>query len=99
MWKEYEEQKMRKKLWTKTAKAVKCKYTDIDLTQAVKKHHNSRAFKKLANGEYMSLSNEAMRKHLDELYDTEVEHEGENYLKDTDPDTRRIKKNLGIPIE
>ena len=89
----------RKKLWTKTAKAIKCKYTGIDLTQAVKKHHNSRAFKKLPNGEYMSLSSEAVKQHIDEIYPNEVEHEGENFLKDTDPEIRRIKGNLGIEVE
>ena len=91
--------KDRKKLWTKTAQAVKCKYTGINLTQALKKPHNSRAFKKLPNGEYMSLSNEAIRQHLDEIYPNEVEHDGDNFLKDTDPETRRIKKNLGLEIE
>ena len=89
----------RNKLWTKTASKVKCKYTDITLTQALKHKHNSRAFKKLPNGEYMSLSSEAMRKHLDELYDTEVEHDGENFIKDTDPKVRSAKRNLGIDIE
>ena len=86
-------------MWTKTAEVVKCKYTGIKLTQALKHKHNSRAFKKLPNGEYMSLSGEAMRKHLDELYENEVEHDGENFIKDTDPAIRSAKKNLGIEIE
>ena len=68
----------RKKLWTKTAKAIKCKYTGIDLTQAVKKHHNSRAFKKLPNGEYMSRNTEAMRKFCDEQFSDRIEHDGTN---------------------
>ena len=89
----------RKKVWTKTAKAIKCKYTGVKLNQALKQQHNSRAFKKLPNGEFMCLSNEAMRKHLDELYESEVEHEGDNFIKDTDEETRRIKKNLGLEIE
>ena len=89
----------RNKLWTKTASKVKCKYTGIKLNQALKHKHNSRAFKKLPNGEYMSLSSEAMRKHLDELYDTEVEHDGENFIKDVEPEVRAAKRNLGIDIE
>ena len=37
---------MRKKVWTKTAEAIKCKYTGLKLNQAVKSKTNSRAFKK-----------------------------------------------------
>tara|TARA_Y100001973_G_C5063146_1_gene263746 strand:- start:327 stop:599 length:273 start_codon:yes stop_codon:yes gene_type:complete len=90
---------MRRKVYTKTAKVIECKYTGVKLNQAIKKHHNSRAFKKLPNGEFMCLSNEAMRKHLDELYSNEVEHEGDNFIKDNDEEIRRIKKNLGLEIE
>ena len=89
----------RKKVWTKTAEAIKCKYTGVKLNQAFKTKHNSRAFKKLPNGEFMSLSTDAVRKHLDELYPNEVEHDGDNFLKDNDEEVRRIKRNLGIEIE
>ena len=91
--------KNRTKLWTKTAKAIECKYTGVKLTQALKHKHNSRAFKKLPNGEYMSLSNEAIKQHLDEIYPNEVEHDGENFINDTDPKVRTAKRNLGIDIE
>ena len=90
---------MRKKVWTKTAEAIKCKYTGLKLNQAVKSKTNSRAFKKLPNGEYMSLSSEAVKQHLDELYPNEVEHEGDNFIKDTDEKVRNAKKNLGYEIE
>ena len=89
----------RKKVWTKTAEAIKCKYTGLKLNQAVKSKVNSRAFKKLPNGEYMSLSNKAVKQHLDELSPNEVEHEGDNFIKDTDEKVRNAKKNLGYEIE
>ena len=68
----------RKKVWTKTAKNIKCKATGLKLTEANKSKHNSRAFYKLGNGEYLSRSNEAMRKFLDDKYPDRVEHDGEN---------------------
>tara|TARA_Y100000593_G_C4130530_1_gene247129 strand:+ start:238 stop:525 length:288 start_codon:yes stop_codon:yes gene_type:complete len=70
----------RKKLWTKTAKEIKCKYTGIRLTEADNKKHNSRAFYKLENGEYMSRSTEAMKQYLDDRYER-VEHDGHNVDK------------------
>ena len=68
----------RKKIWTKTAESVKCKYTGIALNEALKHKHNSRAFYKLPNGEYMCKSDEAMKKHMEELYPEQLEHEGQN---------------------
>ena len=71
----------RKKLFTKTASQVKCKYTGIKLTEADNKKHNSRAFYELGNGEYMSRSTEAMQKYLDDKYER-VEHDGSNVDSD-----------------
>ena len=73
---------MRKKVWTKTATAIKCKFTGIKLNEVDNKKHNSRAFYKLPNGEYLSRSTEAMRKYLDEKYPERVEHEGCNVDKE-----------------
>lgn len=74
----------RKKLWTKTAKKIKCKYTGIKLNQANSKIHNSRAFYELGNGEYMSRSTQAMKMYLDEKYER-VEHDGTNSNKEGEP--------------
>ena len=63
----------RKKLWTKTAKNIKCKYTGIKLTEVDNKQHNSRAFYKLPNGEYLSRSTEAMKKYLDDKYKIDID--------------------------
>ena len=73
--------KNRKRLWTKTAQKIKCKFTGLKLTEADNKRHNSRAFYKLDNGEYMSRSTEAMKQYLDERYER-VEHDGHNVDKD-----------------
>ena len=69
---------LRKKVWTKTAESIKCKYTGIKLNQALKHKHNSRAFWDLGNGEFMCKSDEAMKKHLEELYPQQLEHDGQN---------------------
>ena len=69
---------MRKKVWTKTATAIKCKFTGIKLNEVDNKKHNSRAFYKLPNGEYMCKSAVSMKKHLEELYPEQLEHEGQN---------------------
>ena len=90
---------MKKKVWTKTAESIKCQVTDLKLNQALKHKHNSRSFYKLPNGKYLSKSTEAMKKYLDILYPEQVEHEGENYLKDTDEAVRKAKRNLGIEVE
>ena len=82
----WEVEKMsRKKLWTKTAEKIKCKYTGIKLTQADNKRHNSRAFYKLNNGEYLSRSTEAMKQYLDETFPDRVEHDGTNTNKEGEP--------------
>ena len=82
----WEVEKMsRKKLWTKTAEKIKCKYTGIKLTQADNKRHNSRAFNKLNNGEYLSRSTEAMKQYLDETFPDRVEHDGTNTNKEGEP--------------
>ena len=73
---------MRKKVWTKTATAIKCKFSGIKLNEVDNNKHNSRAFYKLPNGEYLSRSTEAMRKYLDEKYPERVEHEGSNVDKE-----------------
>ena len=75
----------RKKLWTRTANKIKCKYTGVKLTQADYKKHNSRAFYELGNGEYLSRSTEAMKKYLDDKYPHKVEHDGDNVDKDGKP--------------
>jgi hypothetical protein len=74
----------RKKLWTKTAKNIKCKYTGVKLTEADNTKHNSRAFYELGNGEYMSRSTKAMQKYLDDKYER-VEHDGTNMDKEGEP--------------
>ena len=68
----------RLKLMKSTSETITCKYTGIKLIEADKSKHNSRAFYKLPNGEYMSRSTEAMKKYLDEQYPERVEHEGCN---------------------
>ena len=85
MWKNEEKEMSRKKLWTKTAEQIKCKYTGIKLTEADSKRDNSRAFYKLPNGEYMSRSTKAMKQYLDETFPDRVEHDGTNTNKDGEP--------------
>lgn len=75
----------RMKLMKKTAEKIKCKYTGLQLNQANKKKHNSRAFYKLPNGEFMSRSTEAMRKYLDEQFPERVENEGTNVDSNGEP--------------
>ncbi len=83
----------RKKLFTKTASKVKCKYTGIKLNEADNTKHNSRAFYELGNGEYMSRSTEAMRKYLDEKFQR-VEHDGTNIDADGQPLTHEKYKDI-----
>ena len=85
MWKNEEQKMSRKKLWTKTAEQIKCKYTGIKLTEADSKRDNSRAFYKLPNGEYLSRSSKAMKEYLDETFPEKVEHDGHNVDKDGEP--------------
>ena len=75
----------RMKLLKETAEKIKCKYTGLQLNMADKVKHNSRAFYKLPNGEFMSRSTEAMRKYLDEQFPERVENEGTNVDKEGEP--------------
>ena len=75
----------RMKLLKETSEKIKCKYTGLPLNQADKQRHNSRAFYKLPNGEFMSRSTEAMRKYLDEQFPERVENEGCNVDKEGEP--------------
>ena len=92
----------RKKVWTKTADRIKCKATGLKLTEALKSKHNSRAFYKLGNGEYLSRSTEAMRKYLDEQFPNRVEHEGENVDSNGEPSLdeqyQKLCKKYGYEI-
>ena len=75
----------RMKLLKETAAKIKCKYTGLQLNMADKVKHNSRAFYKLPNGEYLSRSSEAMQKYLDEQFPDRVENEGTNIDKEGEP--------------
>ena len=76
---------MKKKVFKKTAEIIECKLTGLKLNQADKRRHNSRAFYRLPNGEFLSKSTTAMKKYLDEKFPEQVENEGTNVDSEGNP--------------
>ena len=88
---------MKKKVFESTAGKIKCKVSGLHLNQADSKRHNSRAFYKLPNGEFLSKDTDTMKKFLDEMYPEQVENEGIN--KDKVTGGEQIKERYRETIE
>lgn len=81
----------RTKVFTKTAKLVKCKCCGDKLTHALKETHNSRAFYDLDRGDYLCNKTKCTTDYLSSRYNR-VENDGDNELETMTEAQRELYK-------